>query len=185
MIEFDCSECGKHFKVRDDFAGKHTKCSQCGHALQVPSSGPPELISRPNQDRAEILPDTHRELLAPGEKAIHFEWLDTTGGCGSTVAAKHFMLITDRRVIYDAVSRDAGLTYARTSGSISLSKISFVGTTIADGGCNQSAQVGRGCNPQQACVLRVGTGGGSVLFPFFNEQKAKRVQRVIEEIVIR
>jgi hypothetical protein len=111
-----------------------------------------------------------------GERAFHFEWMDTKGGCGTTQSAKQFMLITDQRVLYEAAIKEGeglNLKYVRTSGSIPLSKISFVGTSSAE----------EGCNPQQAHLLKVNSGGGNIEFPFFNEQKAKRVQRVIEELI--
>ena len=124
-----------------------------------------------------VIPDTHRHLLMTGEKAFHFEWMDTTGGCGTTQSAKQFMLITSQRVLYEATIKEGdGINRkaVRMSGSIPLSKISFVGTSSAEA---------QGCNPQQAHLLKVNSGGGSIDFPFFSEQKAKRVQRVIEELI--
>jgi len=131
----------------------------------------------------DALPDTHQHLLMPGENAFHFEWMDTTGGCGTTQSAKQFILITDQRILYEAAIKEGeglNLHYVRTSGSIPVSKISFVGTTSAQAGCNQTQQ---GCNPQQAHFLKVNSGGGHIEIPFFTEQKAKRVQRVIEEMI--
>lgn len=121
-----------------------------------------------------------------GEKAFHFEWMDTAGGCGTTQSAKQFMLITDQRVLYEASIKEgegANLKYVRTSGSIPISKISFVGTSSAEAGCNQAMQAQQGCNAQQAHLLKVNSGGGNIEFPFLSEQKAKRVQRVIEELI--
>ena len=129
----------------------------------------------------DVIPDTHRHLLMASERAYHFEWMDTKGGCGTTQSAKQFMLITDQRVLYEAAIKEGegfNLKYVRTSGSIPLSKISFVGTSSADAGCNQ-----QGCNPQEANLLKVNSGGGNIEFPFFSEEKAKRVQRVIEELI--
>jgi hypothetical protein len=40
-IEFAC-ECGKRFSVRDEFAGKRTKCPACGAGLVVPELPKPE-----------------------------------------------------------------------------------------------------------------------------------------------
>ncbi len=36
MIEFNCESCQKHYRVKDELAGKTAKCKQCGHVLQVP-----------------------------------------------------------------------------------------------------------------------------------------------------
>src|SRR5947209_6227360 len=30
MISFDCPQCGKSFQVKEEFAGRKTKCRQCG-----------------------------------------------------------------------------------------------------------------------------------------------------------
>lgn len=40
-VEFAC-ECGKRFSVRDEFAGKRTKCPACGAGLVVPELPKPE-----------------------------------------------------------------------------------------------------------------------------------------------
>jgi WD40 repeat protein len=36
MISFKCSACGKAFRVKDELAGKKTKCPQCATAITVP-----------------------------------------------------------------------------------------------------------------------------------------------------
>jgi hypothetical protein len=121
--------------------------------------------------------------LLPGEQAYHFEWMDTVGGCNTTQTAKQFMLITDQRVLYETSIKEGegtNLRYVRTSGSIPVSKIAFVGATSTAAGCEQVQQ---GCNPKQAHLLRVNSGGGFIEIPFVSEEKAKRVQRVIEELV--
>ena len=37
MIAFTCGQCGKTFRVPDDFAGRSAKCKVCGHAIIVPA----------------------------------------------------------------------------------------------------------------------------------------------------
>lgn len=36
MIEFNCESCQKHYRVKDELAGKSAKCKACGHTLQIP-----------------------------------------------------------------------------------------------------------------------------------------------------
>jgi uncharacterized protein (TIGR00266 family) len=36
-IEFTCGSCQKHYRVKDELAGKTAKCKQCGSVLQVPA----------------------------------------------------------------------------------------------------------------------------------------------------
>lgn len=38
MIEFECNQCGKRLKVKDEAAGKKGKCPQCGVLLAVPQA---------------------------------------------------------------------------------------------------------------------------------------------------
>jgi len=44
MIEFNCESCQKHFRVKDELAGKTAKCKQCGHVLKVPMPAEEEEI---------------------------------------------------------------------------------------------------------------------------------------------
>jgi phage FluMu protein Com len=38
MIDFECNQCGKRLKVKDEAAGKKGKCPQCGVLLEVPQT---------------------------------------------------------------------------------------------------------------------------------------------------
>src|SRR5690348_2856248 len=83
----------------------------------------------------------HQERLMPGETAYHFAYIDTKGGCGSTETAKKWVLVSNLRVMYEAAVKEGeGQTarYVRTSGSIPVSKISFIGTSSVNSteGCN-------------------------------------------------
>ncbi len=200
MIHFNCPSCGRNYSVPDEFAGRPTKCRVCNNPVRVPpgsrhlqppfkkNDSEPIVVATPVEDGEsgsvdDVIPNTHRHLLLPGEKPYHFEWMDVTGGCGTVQASKHYILITDRRVLYEAAVKHGdgmNLKYVRTSGSIPISKVSFVGTSTQEAGWGQSQQ---GCNPQKAHLLRVNSGGGTIEFPFFSEAKVKRVQRVIEELI--
>lgn len=178
--------------------------SQPSDPIESPSVSPgkvPQLLSRENPTSSlppkpplehvlsiitDKIPDTHRHLLLPGEIAYHFEWIDNQGGCGTTKSSEKYILITDQRVLYETTVQEGegrNLRYVRTSGSIPLSKISFVGTHSSKVGCNQSLQNNQGCFPRQMHLLKVSSGGNVIFFPFFSEQKVKRVQRVIEELI--
>ena len=37
VIAFDCTGCSQNFTVKDEFAGKSTKCPKCGTSLRVPA----------------------------------------------------------------------------------------------------------------------------------------------------
>ena len=38
MINFACPACGKAFDVKEEFAGRRTKCRGCGESIQVPAA---------------------------------------------------------------------------------------------------------------------------------------------------
>jgi phage FluMu protein Com len=42
MIEFDCTKCGKRYRVSDNYAGKRVRCKECRTINQIPSSREPE-----------------------------------------------------------------------------------------------------------------------------------------------
>ena len=35
MLEFECEKCGNHFKLSDEYAGRHVGCKKCGHVFLV------------------------------------------------------------------------------------------------------------------------------------------------------
>ncbi|MBY0227774.1 MAG: DUF1559 domain-containing protein [Gemmataceae bacterium] len=41
-IEFDCTECDRHLRVKDEMAGKRVKCPECQEVLKVPDAEAPE-----------------------------------------------------------------------------------------------------------------------------------------------
>ncbi len=194
MIAFICPTCQKTFRVKEELVGKKVKCSGCGQIMQLPS--PPTSVVVPSSNKAltgvppnaehlrltpitELIPGHLRHVLFPNEQVFHFEWLDSVGGCGSHQSSTQYMIITNLRIIYEAKIRDPQSTevqYLRTSGSLPLSKVSFVGT--------QSSK-SDGCNAFHSHVLTINSAGGSIEFPFLNENKSKRVQRVIEELLVR
>jgi prepilin-type processing-associated H-X9-DG protein len=57
MIEFACTQCGKHLKVKAEAAGKKGKCPQCGTLLHVPDAAPePILETAPDYPRSSPKP---------------------------------------------------------------------------------------------------------------------------------
>ena len=51
MISFSCSHCGMKFKVKDEFAGRSSKCPTCKQPLVVPAPGqdPGRRCRRPDR----------------------------------------------------------------------------------------------------------------------------------------
>src|SRR5262245_46768992 len=44
MIHFACLHCGMKFKVKDEFAGRATKCPTCKHSVRVPTVQAPAAL---------------------------------------------------------------------------------------------------------------------------------------------
>ena len=44
MIEFSCENCGKHFRVADELAGRKAKCKDCGRSITIPPSSAPAAV---------------------------------------------------------------------------------------------------------------------------------------------
>ncbi len=53
-IAFQCSDCGKSYKVKAELAGKQFKCKGCGEPLRVPR---PKRAKRPSQPKRPSLDD--------------------------------------------------------------------------------------------------------------------------------
>lgn len=37
MIKFDCSKCGRSYRVADQYAGKRVRCKECGTINTIPA----------------------------------------------------------------------------------------------------------------------------------------------------
>lgn len=49
-IEFSCPACKQRFRVKDEFAGKTTKCTKCKAAMTVPAPPAPVLAAPADLD---------------------------------------------------------------------------------------------------------------------------------------
>ncbi|MHC4404286.1 MAG: hypothetical protein ACYTG0_31920 [Planctomycetota bacterium] len=54
-ISFQCPNCGKRFKVRDDLAGKRAKCT-CGNVMTIPKAAPSAAAPPPTPPVAKLAP---------------------------------------------------------------------------------------------------------------------------------
>jgi len=65
MIEFNCPNCERLFKVSDALAGRSAKCKVCGHPFTVPAAAPAEIA--PVQASTPRVPMRTKRLLADAE----------------------------------------------------------------------------------------------------------------------
>jgi hypothetical protein len=125
-----------------------------------------------------MIPDERRDELRHGEQAYDFAYVDYQGGCGSVQSGgDQWILITDQRILYEATVRQPGekVTFARSSGSIPITKVSFVGTA--------TVVTGDGCDTRSRHVLRINSGGGEIELAIPSPKEASRLQRTIDDLV--
>src|SRR2546425_657489 len=60
MINFPCPSCGRNYSVKDEYAGKRTKCPKCGQKIRVPTVG--QLIT-PRMQALESFDDIPPPVL--------------------------------------------------------------------------------------------------------------------------
>ena len=48
MVSFECPECGKHYRLKDNFTGKHAKCV-CGAVITVPTRAADATPAQPSK----------------------------------------------------------------------------------------------------------------------------------------
>jgi hypothetical protein len=127
----------------------------------------------------EQLPDDVRGRLHSGELIHHFTFIDVKkGGCGSTSAAKQWLLVTDQRILFEANVREgAGTTakYVHQSGSIPMPKVSYVGVATEN--------VQQGCSATPVTHLRVNSSGGEIILAIPTKEEAARIQGVVDSIL--
>lgn len=126
----------------------------------------------------EELPGEVRARLQPGELVHHFTYIDVKGGCGSTSAARQWLLVTSQRILFEANVREgtgATAKYVHQSGSIPMPKVSYVGVASE----NQQ----QGCSATPVTHLRVNSSGGEIVLAIPTKEEAARIQSVIDSLL--
>ncbi len=124
------------------------------------------------------LPDDVRARLHEGELIHYFTYNDATkGGCSSMAAPARWILVTDQRFVFAGpVQKGEGFfaTAIQTSGSIPMSKVSYVGLESRDERRSNSF-----------ALLRVNSSGGSILLQITTNAQANSIQEVVDSIITR
>lgn len=71
MIKFDCSKCGQTYKVKDELAGRKTKCRKCDVIMTIPGVEP-----EVEELEAEWIEDEPEEPAQPDNGGGYNEWED-------------------------------------------------------------------------------------------------------------
>jgi hypothetical protein len=125
------------------------------------------------------LPQEQILKLFSEEIVYHFGYIDVKGGgCANTSAAKQWILVTNQRILFEAAVRGSAgnqITFRHQSGSIPMSKVSYVGTS--------TAQTTEGCSQTRANHLRINSSGGEIILAIPTPEEASRIQGVIDAII--
>lgn len=81
-IDFSCNACGQTYRVKDEFAGRTTKCRKCSQPVTVPKPAPPEepdeMGSWVDDEISALLPK--QQASAPDPASV------PCPGCGAALA---------------------------------------------------------------------------------------------------
>lgn len=187
MALISCPDCNS------EVSDKAAACPRCGHPISgSPSSAAPVVDDSGNQlslrarqkypDITEKIPAAAKGQLLEGEAAIHFAYTAASGGCLSARRAESWVVVTDQRVLFDGQVQSSerrgnstALTFTRSSGSIPLNKVSYVGTS--------SHKTQTGCASVSANFLVVHSAGGQLEMVVPTMAEAQRTQAVLESIL--
>ena len=130
----------------------------------------------------EQLPEDVRKRLQKEERVYHFAFIDQKGGCGSASTARHWLLVTDQRILFEAQVRSgfgSSAGYVHQSGSIPMSKVSYIGvaTEQRGGGCSGRGSV-------SVHHLQVNSSGGEIVLVIPTKEEADRIQSVVESVLL-
>ena len=104
-ISFACPRCGKHFKVREELAGKRAKCS-CGNVLKIPDPAQlPPAETGPNASFADWLDEEAKPPAPSRHRDPDRKGPDREAGEDYQVAEPELPRVTPRPSVSEATKR--------------------------------------------------------------------------------
>jgi hypothetical protein len=103
MIPFNCAQCGRHYNVRDEFAGRRGNCKSCGAEFTVPDQpvapafapSVPVIQTAPSQAiNYARLADPHQSVHSPVYVAIQGPTIQIKGTSGFGIASLVIGILT-------------------------------------------------------------------------------------------
>ena len=122
------------------------------------------------------LPSQQRSKLLEGESVYHFGYIDFKGGCAQASTAKQWILVTDKRILFEASVKEgpgASGKFLHQSGTIPMPKVSYVGMSTSKEGCSQ----------KETNNLRINSSGGEIILAIPSQREAEKIQKVIDEVL--
>lgn len=151
----------------------------------------PEPVTPPPSDSGDdrmSLPVVRREQLPTdlqgkpqADETVHyFSYIDSEGGCAQPAQSKQWLLITDKRILFEAsVKEGDGLQakFVHQNGSIPMAKVSYVGSS--------AVKEQQGCNTVNVTNLRINSSGGQIVLAIPTLAEVQRAQEVIDGVLSR
>ena len=128
------------------------------------------------------LPEVARIKLQPAESVYHFAYIDSQGGgCSNPSKATQWLLVTDRRILFEGSIKQAVniSQFVHQSGSIPIAKVSYVGVSELE------RPQGCGCANVTVTLLAINSSGGEIFLAMPTTRQAKSAQWVIDAVISR
>ena len=125
-----------------------------------------------------MLPKDIESKLFPDEVPKHFGYIAQEGGCLAGGTANQWVLVTNQRILFEAAVKERAekdAKYVHQSGSIPISKVSFVGTS--------TVQAVEGCRQVKTSELKINSSGGQIMLAIPTQSEASRIQDVIDGVI--
>lgn len=120
MIAFTCPGCAKPFSVKDDFAGRKTKCPKCGQPLIVPNAPVSAIVASSKQ---ADLPETPAKLVLFRQRSATASMYEVTATVDGQVVGQ----LNEDETVTVPVSPGEH-TVAVSGGSLRRSQVIAVGS---------------------------------------------------------
>jgi len=136
------------------------------------------------------IPQEYRGRLLEGEEAYDFSTFEFKGGClklpGMPESGSSWILISNRRAIYEGWVQTTQKIYSRSSGSIPINKISYVGTGTTEPPKGCQGMMSLGCAyffVKPTHTLKIVSAGGELNFRVPSEADAQRLQALLDQLI--
>src|SRR4051794_15855411 len=123
-VGIQCPKCDDVSLIDPARLGKTIRCRECGAAFVAtkagPPPGPPSPLSSKRGDAGTLpvllrkeLPIDLRDKPRPDEIIHHFGYIDTKGGCANPSSAKQWILVTNKRILFEASVKQGDGLFAK------------------------------------------------------------------------
>ena len=128
--------------------------------------------------RREELPKALRDKPQTGEVVHYFSYIADKGGCGKPEQVKQWMLVTNKRIMFEASVKESSASdanFSHQNGTIPMAKVSYVA-------CSE-VSVKKWWGPVKATHLIINSSGGQIVLEIPTLVEGQRAQEVIDGVI--